>query len=101
MRVQEPASPRKNIKQESMMTLSTTLATDEVIQQDKDHVLGTYGRAPFVLTHGSGMTVYDAEGNAYLDFGAGIAVNALGHADPEIVAAIAEQASTLRHVSSL
>lgn len=83
------------------MTLSPTLSTDEIVQQDQAYVLGTYGRAPFVLTHGSGMTVYDADGNSYLDFTAGIAVNALGHADPEIAAAIAEQALMLGHVSNL
>jgi len=47
------------------------------------------------------MTVYDTEGRSYLDFGSGIAVNALGHADPEIVAAIQEQAVQLSHVSNL
>jgi acetylornithine/N-succinyldiaminopimelate aminotransferase len=83
------------------MTLSTVLSTDQIVQQDQAYVVGTYGRAPFVLTHGSGMTVYDADGNSYLDFSAGIAVNALGHADPEIVAAIADQAAQLGHVSNL
>lgn len=83
------------------MTLSLTLSAEEVIQQDQAYVLATYGRAPFVLTHGSGMTVYDTDGRAYLDFTSGIAVNALGHADPEIAAAIAEQALKLGHVSNL
>jgi acetylornithine/N-succinyldiaminopimelate aminotransferase len=84
------------------MTIGKTLETQaDSIQQEKQHVLGTYQRAPFVLSHGSGMTLVDTEGRTYLDFGSGIAVNALGHADPEIVAAIQDQAAKLSHVSNL
>ncbi|MBN1312963.1 MAG: aspartate aminotransferase family protein [Anaerolineae bacterium] len=76
-------------------------AAEDIKTKDAEHVLGTYARAPFVLTHGSGMTVYDTEGRSYLDFSAGIAVNALGHADPEIAAAIRTQAETLIHACNL
>ncbi len=75
--------------------------SSDIIETDAQYVLQTYKRAPFVLTTGQGMTVYDSDGRAYLDFGAGIAVNALGHADPEIVAAIQQQAATLSHVCNL
>ena len=71
------------------------------IQLEHDYVLQTYGRAPFVLDHGQGCWLYDTEGNAYLDCAAGIAVNALGHADPELVAALTQQATKLWHVSNL
>lgn len=74
---------------------------DSTMQQDAAYVLGTYPRAPFVLVRGQGMTLTDSEGNTYLDFGSGIAVNALGHADPEIVAAVAEQVARLGHVCNL
>lgn len=83
------------------MAVSVTSTASEIVEKDHDYVLGTYARAPFLLTHGAGMTVYDSEGRSYLDFGAGIAVNALGHADPEIVAAIQEQAAQLSHVCNL
>ncbi len=66
-----------------------------------DYVLHTYTRAPLVFDRGEGVRVYDVEGKAYLDFVSGIAVNALGHCDSDIVAAITEQAPRLMHVSNL
>ncbi|MHB8629299.1 MAG: aspartate aminotransferase family protein [Aggregatilineales bacterium] len=73
----------------------------ETIALDAAHVVQTYKRAPLVLDRGEGMTVYDTEGHAYLDFVAGIAVQALGHSDPGVVAAIQEQAGKLIQVSNL
>lgn len=64
-------------------------------------VLQTYGRAPVVLSHGSGAKVVDVEGKEYVDFAAGIAVNALGHSDPRWLAALTEQAALLAHTSNL
>jgi predicted acetylornithine/succinylornithine family transaminase len=75
--------------------------TSNTVELEQTHVLQTYARAPFVLDHGQGSWVYDTEGNAYLDCVAGIAVNALGHAHPELVAALTEQAGKLWHVSNL
>lgn len=71
------------------------------IELEQSHVLQTYARAPFVLDHGQGCWVYDTDGHAYLDCVAGIAVNALGHAHPDLVAALTEQAGKLWHVSNL
>ncbi len=81
------------------MTVDAVL--DNARNKEKQYVLQTYARAPFVLVEGSGMTVTDSEGKTYLDFGSGIAVNALGHADPEILAAVSEQMAQLGHVSNL
>jgi acetylornithine/N-succinyldiaminopimelate aminotransferase len=53
-----------------------------------------------ILARGAGARVWDADGNEYLDFLAGIAVNALGHAHPAFVDAVAKQAGTLAHVSN-
>ena len=53
-----------------------------------DVVMGTYGVPKRVLVRGSGCQVWDADGRDYLDFLAGIAVNALGHAHPALVAAL-------------
>ncbi len=61
----------------------------------------TYGRAPIVLSHGLGTKVWDVQGKEYLDFAAGIAVNALGHSDPRWIAALTEQADKLAHTSNL
>jgi len=65
------------------------------------YVLNTYARAPFVLARGEGMYLYDEDGKAYLDFSSGISVNALGHADPEIAAAVSQQIAQLSHVCNL
>lgn len=75
--------------------------SQKIIQKEKDYVLQTYPRLPFVLAEGNGVNLFDCEGNKYLDFGSGIAVTALGHSDETIVRAIQEQACTLSHVSNL
>ncbi|MGA5417924.1 acetylornithine transaminase [Streptomyces pseudogriseolus] len=62
---------------------------------------GTYGAPRLPLVKGRGTRVWDAEGNEYLDFVGGIAVNALGHAHPAVVRAVSEQAASLGHVSNL
>lgn len=64
------------------------------------HVMPTYGRVPIALVRGRGARVWDADGREYLDALAGIAVNTVGHAHPRLVAAIAEQAGQLIHVSN-
>ncbi|MDX6745051.1 acetylornithine transaminase [Actinocorallia sp. A-T 12471] len=56
---------------------------------------------PLVLARGEGRTVWDVDGNAYLDMFAGIAVSALGHAHPALVAAVTEQVGRIAHVSPL
>ncbi|RJE79479.1 aspartate aminotransferase family protein [Paracoccus sp. JM45] len=65
------------------------------------HVLPTYNRAPLSFERGEGSWAITADGTRYLDLGAGIAVNVLGHANPELVAALTEQAGKIWHVSNL
>ena len=64
-------------------------------------VLPTYNRAPMAFVKGEGSWLTAEDGKRYLDLGAGIAVNALGHANPDLVAALTEQAGKLWHVSNL
>ncbi|MEU6062579.1 acetylornithine transaminase [Streptomyces sp. NPDC047097] len=64
-------------------------------------MMDTYGTPPLALERGEGATVWDTEGRAYLDFTGGIAVNALGHAHPAVVAAVTGQIGRLGHVSNL
>ncbi|MGB3315804.1 MAG: aspartate aminotransferase family protein [Albidovulum sp.] len=64
-------------------------------------ILPTYNRAPLSFVKGEGSWLIEADGTRYLDLGAGIAVNALGHANPDLVAALTEQAGRLWHVSNL
>ncbi len=64
-------------------------------------VLPTYNRAPLAFVKGEGSWLTASDGTRYLDLGAGIAVNALGHANPDLLAALTEQAGKLWHVSNL
>jgi len=64
-------------------------------------VLPTYARAPFAFERGEGSWLETTDGRRFLDLGAGIAVNALGHAHPALVAALTAQAEKLWHVSNL
>ncbi len=64
-------------------------------------VLPTYNRAPLSFVKGEGSWLTTDDGNRYLDLGAGIAVNALGHANPDLVEALTQQAQQLWHVSNL
>ncbi|WP_299642227.1 aspartate aminotransferase family protein [uncultured Ruegeria sp.] len=64
-------------------------------------VLPTYNRAPLTFVKGEGAWLTEADGRRFLDLGAGIAVNALGHAHPALVAALTDQAHALWHVSNL
>jgi acetylornithine/N-succinyldiaminopimelate aminotransferase len=74
---------------------------EQITELERKYLLQTYNRYPVVLSRGKGVFVYDIEGKRYLDFVAGLGVNALGHAHPRIVKAIREQASKLVHISNL
>ena len=64
-------------------------------------VMPNYNRIPLSFTHGEGAWLIEADGRRFLDFAAGIAVNALGHAHPRLVAALKAQADKLWHTSNL
>lgn len=74
--------------------------TDDLLGLAKAHLYPNYRPAPFVLTRGEGMHVWDTEGRRYLDMCAGVAVTALGHAHPAFVRAVSEQLTRLGHVSN-
>ena len=82
------------------MTATSGSRATTVEQRYVDAVMGTYGPPRLVLSHGRGSYVWDVDGRRYLDLLAGIAVNALGHAHPAVVAALADQAGRLSHVSN-
>jgi len=65
------------------------------------HLLPTYARVDLAFERGEGAWLFTADGERYLDFTSGVAVNALGHAHPHMVAALTEQAQKLWHVSNL
>jgi predicted acetylornithine/succinylornithine family transaminase len=75
--------------------------TDEIIEREHRFLLPTYNRYPIALERGKGVFLYDHEGKRYLDFVAGLGVNALGHAHPRVIKAIREQAARAIHFSNL
>ena len=84
----------------NLLPAELELDTDEMLAEAKQHLLGNYRPAPVVFVRGEGCVLVDSRGGRYLDFAAGVAVNALGHAHPKLVRTIAEQAGKLMHVSN-
>ena len=72
-----------------------------LIDLAKRYWLSVYQPRELVLDHGKGARVWDTQGRDYIDFGAGIAVNALGHQDPDLLAALTTQAHKLWHASNV
>jgi predicted acetylornithine/succinylornithine family transaminase len=75
--------------------------TDELLTAGDRRNSPSYGPARMILDHGEGVRLYDRDGNEYLDFVAGIAVNCLGYNHPRLTEAIREQAGRLLHVSNM
>ena len=75
--------------------------TQEYIDQGDKYFLHTYNRFPIVLERGEGVYLYDTDGKKYLDFGAGIAVFALGYGNKEYNEALNAQIARLIHTSNL
>jgi predicted acetylornithine/succinylornithine family transaminase len=73
----------------------------DVIELERQYVLGTYARFPVVLTKGKGVFVEDINGKKYLDMVSGLGVNALGYSHPRIVKVIRDQAAKVIHLSNL
>lgn len=71
------------------------------IEQDKENIAPLYGKADVEFVKGEGSYLFDVKGDKYLDFVAGIAVNALGHQNAGIKAAIVEQLNHFNHISNL
>jgi acetylornithine/N-succinyldiaminopimelate aminotransferase len=79
--------------------MQTTI--DDVQTRESQHVLQTYRRQPITFVRGDGVRLFDADGLEYLDLLSGIGVASLGHANPGLARAIADQAETLLHTSNL
>lgn len=76
------------------------MTTESLVVTGNRTVSRNYAPAPIIMSHGDGAWLWDTEGRRYLDFLAGIAVSALGHNHPAMVAAIADQASRVMHISN-
>ena len=79
-----PTAPSKKYA-EPTHKLAQSAETKSFLLRASQYLLPVYIRPDFVLSHGKGPYVWDTEGNKYLDFSAGIAVNALGHADDGVI----------------
>ncbi len=77
------------------------MKTLDIIKTEKKVLLGTYSRPDFVISHGEGVYLYDTGGKKYLDFVAGIAVNAFGYKDKQTQKALLKQSERLWHCSNL
>jgi len=73
----------------------------KIVADSTRYLMNTYRRPSVVFTHGRGCRLYDSQGRAYLDFLAGIAVNALGYAHPRMVRVIRREAGRATHISNL
>ncbi|MFC7501700.1 aminotransferase class III-fold pyridoxal phosphate-dependent enzyme, partial [Nocardioides sp. GCM10030258] len=80
--------------------MSTPQSQAEWTERYAGALMNTFGLPKLVLTRGEGAHVWDADGREYVDLLGGIAVNALGHAHPRLVAAVTDQLQTLGHISN-
>ncbi len=74
---------------------------ESYIEEAEKYVLHTYNRYPLVIDHGKGVYLYDTDGKEYLDFAAGIAVQAFGYGDAEYAGSLKEQIDKVMHTSNL
>ncbi|KAL1923600.1 uncharacterized protein VTP21DRAFT_8580 [Calcarisporiella thermophila] len=79
----------------------TNPETAQALKRYAQYTVNVYARPPLIFTHGKGCYVFDSANRRYLDFTAGISVNALGHADPEVAQTLYEQANRVVHLSNL
>ena len=77
------------------------MTSKDIMALTDQYIMHTYGRFPVAIDHGEGATLYDPEGNAYIDFTSGIGVNSLGYCDLDWAEAVSEQAHKLQHSSNL
>ncbi|MCX6545396.1 MAG: acetylornithine/succinylornithine family transaminase [Acidobacteria bacterium] len=85
----------------SPLSIESGARDSQVKALEQEHLLQTYRRAPVVFRRGEGVYLYDNRGQRYLDLISGIGVVSLGHANPALAAALADQARTLIHTSNL
>ncbi|MDR2829443.1 MAG: acetylornithine transaminase [Methanobrevibacter sp.] len=77
------------------------MRNEEIIENYPKYIMNTYSRQPIAISHGKGVKVWDNDDNEYIDFFAGIAVNNLGHAHPNILKALKEQSEKVIHCSNI
>ncbi|KAF4550250.1 Acetylornithine aminotransferase-like protein [Elsinoe fawcettii] len=99
-----PADVQQAIEKEVSLPNPDPLSdsqTARLVNSNMPYMVPTYVRPPPMFQQGEGCYLYDVENRQYLDFTSGIAVNSLGHCDPEMARLMAQQAQTLVHASNL
>jgi acetylornithine aminotransferase/acetylornithine/N-succinyldiaminopimelate aminotransferase len=91
----------KKARSRKKIAAGKKLSPAALAAEESRYLMHTYRRPPMVFTHGRGCRLYDSTGRSYLDFLAGIAVNALGYAHPRVVRVIRREASRATHISNL
>ncbi len=86
---------------QDFLFMNADMTSAGLLELGRRYWLPVYRPREVILDHGEGARVWDRDGRDYIDFGAGIAVNALGHCDPDLVAALTEQAGKLWHASNV
>ncbi|GLB33553.1 putative class-III pyridoxal-phosphate-dependent aminotransferase family protein [Lyophyllum shimeji] len=99
--IELPKEPSTRYKDVTHASGAQSAATARDLARTSRYVLPVYARPDLILSHGKGSYVWDTDGRKYLDFSAGIAVNALGHADDGVAKVIAEQSKKLVHASNV
>src|SRR5262249_14386057 len=87
-----PPEPKPKLESEEQVAMS---------QISQSHLLPVFARAEIAFERGEGVWLHATNGERYLDFGSGVAVNGLGHCHPHLVKAMTEQLSKVWHVSNL
>jgi len=96
-----PSSPRAPVRGRFAFWEAILPGPATSTTSSDSHLMGVYSRTPLAFERGEGVRLYTAEGEAYLDCVAGIAVNGLGHCHPRLVQALKDQADKLWHVSNI
>lgn len=84
-----------------MRLKDTGLTAQELKDMVNKYMVETYERYDFIAERAEGMYLYDEEGNAYLDFYGGVAVNSCGNRNPKVIAAIKDQLDDIPHTSTI
>ncbi|MEG2296992.1 MAG: aspartate aminotransferase family protein [Clostridium sp.] len=77
------------------------MTTEQLIQEEHESIMGTYGRFHIALDHGNGAALWDMDGKKYIDMTSGIGVCSIGYNNEKLISAIDSQAHKLMHVSNL
>jgi acetylornithine/N-succinyldiaminopimelate aminotransferase len=90
---------RRNL--ETPITTPEGDPSKQLIQKGREYFVPNYRPREMILDHGKGAMLWDLDGNDYVDLGSGIAVNGLGHQDPDLLAALDKQSRKLWHTSNV